>query len=195
MGQNRTYNKGMQKRKRLKRSYRFMENKRATCKRQMEPRIQDQRNRSRKAPLDPRRVGKRRRLLVKDGLRSLPERKPIIVQNFYAKLNNTESLKRDDDHIMVKVVVQGKKEKLSINAMIDSGATEDFIDKEVCRKHQIHTIAAENPREIYLADGNPSDMGPVTHIAKVPMTIGNHQDLATLEVANLQNHEVILGIQ
>src|ERR1700744_4205202 len=78
--------------------------------------------------------------------------------------------------------------------MIDSGATEDLIDREVCRKHQIITTATENPREIYLADGNPSDMGPVTHIAKVPMTIGNYQEVATLQVANLQNHEVILGM-
>src|ERR1700761_3153246 len=76
--------------------------------------------------------------------------------------------------------------------MIDSGATEDLIDKEVCKKYQISTIATENPREIYLADGNPGDMGPVTHTAKVPITIGNHQELATLQVANLQNHEVIL---
>ena len=184
----------MQKPKRLEGSYSFMEDKRTSGKHQMEPRIQDQRNRSRKRSLGPRRVGKRRRLPVKDGLRSRPERKPIIVQNFYAKLNNTESLEKDDDHIMIKVVLQGKEEKLSINAMIDSGATEDFIDKEVCRKHQISTIATENPREIYLADGNPSDMGPVTHIAKVPMTIGNHQEVATLQVANLQNHEVILGM-
>ena len=105
-----------------------------------------------------------------------------------------ESLEKDDDHIMIKVVLQGEKEKLSINAMIDSGATEDFIDKEVYQKHQISTIATENPREIYLADGNPSGMGPVTHIARVPMTIGNHQEVATLQVANLQNHEVILGM-
>ena len=103
-------------------------------------------------------------------------------------------MEKDDDHIMIKVVLKGKKKKLSINAMIESGATEDFIDKEVCQKHQISIIATENPREIYLADGNPSDMGPITHIAKVPMTIGNHQELATLQVANLQNHEVILGM-
>ena len=100
-------------------------------------------------------------------------------------------MERDDEHIMIKVVLQGKKEKDSINAMIDSGATQDFIDKEVCRKHEFTTTATKNPREIYLADGNPSDMGPVTHIAKIPMTIGNYQELATLQVANLQNHEVI----
>ena len=93
-------------------------------------------------------------------------------------------MEKDNDDIMIKVVLQGKKENLSINAMIDSGATEDFIDKEVCQKHQISTIATKNPREIYLVDGHPSDMGPVTHIAKVPMTIGNYQELATLQVAN-----------
>ena len=61
---------------------------------------------------------------------------------------------------MIKVVLQGKKEKLSINAMIDSGATEDFIDKEGCRKHQISTIATENPREIYIATEIPATWDP-----------------------------------
>jgi len=58
--------------------------------------------------------------------------------------------------------------------MIDSGATEDFIDQEFCNKYQIRTTKAKNPREIYLADGEPSSMGPVTHIATVPMDIGAH---------------------
>ena len=44
-----------------------------------------------------------------------------------------ESLKKDDDYIMMKVLLQGKKENTSINAIIDSGVTEDFIDKEVCQ--------------------------------------------------------------
>ena len=78
--------------------------------------------------------------------------------------------------------------------MMGSGAKEDFIDKEVCKKHQIIKTPTGNRREIYLAKGNRSDMGPITHIAKVPMTIGNNQELDTLQVANLQNHEVILGM-
>jgi len=78
--------------------------------------------------------------------------------------------------------------------MIDSGATEDFIDREVCNKHGIKMIKAKNPREIYLADGKPSAMGPVTHMTKVPMDITSHRELATFQVANLQNHEVILGM-
>ena len=45
-----------------------------------------------------------------------------------------------------------------------------------------------------MADGNLSEKGPITHIAKVPMEIGSHREIATLQVANLQNHEIILGM-
>ena len=76
--------------------------------------------------------------------------------------------------------------------MIDSGATEDFIDREVCNKHGIKMIKAKIPRGIYLADRKPSAMGPVTHMTKVPIDISSHRELATFQVANLQNHEVIL---
>jgi len=55
-------------------------------------------------------------------------------------------------------------------------------------------IKAKNPWEIYLADGKPSAMGPITHMTKVPMDISSHRELATFQVANLQNHEVILGM-
>ena len=95
---------------------------------------------------------------------------------------------------MIKVNLQGKYESVNINAMIDSGATEDFIDRRICNKHQIITKVAERPREIYLADGNLSEMSPITHIVEVPMEIGGYRELATLQVANLQNHEIILGM-
>jgi len=131
---------------------------------------------------------------VRDGLRDRPERKPIIMENYYAALNYTETLDNDKDHIMVKVQLHAEKESVTINAMIDSGATEDFIDREVCNKHGIKMIKAKEPREIYLADGKPSAMRSVTHMTKVPMDISSHRELATFQVANLQNHEVILGM-
>ena len=95
---------------------------------------------------------------------------------------------------MVKLQLHGNKETVKINAMVDSGAMEDFIDKEVCKKQGIKMIKAEVERKISLADGKLSAMGPVTHMAKVPMDISNHRELATFQVANLQHHEVILGM-
>jgi len=132
---------------------------------------------------------------VRGSLRDRPERKPIIMEHSYATLNYIETLAYDSNDIRVKIQLHGGKESLTINAMIDSGATENFIDREVCNKHGIKMIKAKNPREIYLADGKPSAMGPVSHmIMKVPMDISSHRELATFQVANLQNHEVILGM-
>jgi len=116
------------------------------------------------------------------------------MENYYTTLNYTDTLKNNNDHLMVKIELHGGKESVTINAMIDSGTTEDFIEREVCNKHGIKMIKAKNPGEIYLVDGKPSAMGPVTHMTKVPMDISSHRELATFQVANLQNHEVILGM-
>jgi len=83
---------------------------------------------------------------VRDGLTDRPEPKPILMENYYAALNYTETLEHDNDHIMVKIQLYSGKESVTINAMIDSGATEDFIDTEVCNKHGIKMIKAKNPQ-------------------------------------------------
>jgi len=83
------------------------------------------------------------------------------MENYYAALNYTETLDNDKDHIMVKIQLHGEKESVTINPMIDSGATEDFIDREVCNKHGIKMIKAKNPREIYLAEENQAQWVPL----------------------------------
>jgi len=95
---------------------------------------------------------------------------------------------------MVKIRLHGINDSTTVNAMIHSGATEDCIDQEFCNIYQIRTTKAKNLREIYLADGEPSSMGPVTHIATFPMDIGAHREITTFEVAKLQNHQAILGM-
>ena len=79
-----------------------------------------------------------------------------------------------------------------MNAMIHSGATEDFIDKGFCSKYNVRTMQAKKIGEVYLADGRPSTRGPITHRAKVPMDIGSHRKWAPFQVAKLPNHEVVL---
>jgi len=107
------------------------------------------------------------------------------MENYYAALNYTETLEHDNDSTMVKIQLRGGKESVTIKAMIDSRATEDFIVQEVCNKHGLKMIEGKRPREIYLADGKPSAIGPVTHMMKVPMDISSHRELATFQVANL----------
>ena len=194
MRQDRTPDARMQESNRCMGPYLLVENRKCTNKHLEECKTENPRNGGRKRNRNSRRVGKRRRLPVKDGPRSRPEQKPIIVRNFYVALNNTKLWENHKDHVMIKVNLHGKYESVSINAIIDSGGTENFIDKRICDKHQITTKLAKKPREIYLADGSLSEMGPITHIAEVPMKMGGHQELAKLQVAKLQSHEIILGM-
>ena len=122
------------------------------------------------------------------------ERKPIITANYYAALNYTETLENDKDQMMVKIQLHGAKKSVMINAMVDSRATENFIDKEICQNHGVNAVKSNYPREIYLADGKPSAMRPVTHMTEVPKDISNYRELATFQVENLGHHEVILGM-
>jgi len=65
------------------------------------------------------------------------------MENYYTTLNYTETLEHNNHHIMVKIQLQGGKESVTIKTMIDSEATEDFIDREVCNKHGIKMIKAK----------------------------------------------------
>jgi len=49
---------------------------------------------------------------------------------------------------MIKILLHGINGDTTVNAMIDSGATEDFINQEFCHKYQIRKTKAKNPREI-----------------------------------------------
>ena len=116
------------------------------------------------------------------------------MRNLYAGLNNAEILDNENDYIMVQIRLHGTKGQVTINVMIDSGLTEDFIDKGLCRKYNITTTQAKTIGEGCLADGLPSVMGRITNTAKVPMEIGSNTELVTWQVARLSNHEVILGM-
>ena len=78
--------------------------------------------------------------------------------------------------------------------MIDSGATEDFIDYSFAMIHQLPLTKIKQPRNIYMVDGTVSQAGPITHTTEVPMDIGNHKEKITFLVARLIKHEVILGM-
>ena len=78
--------------------------------------------------------------------------------------------------------------------MVDSGATEDFIDRQFCIQHQIPVRKLEQPREVFVIDGKSSSVGPITHEAIIAMDIGNHREKIQFQLANLKKHEAILGM-
>jgi len=63
-------------------------------------------------------------------------------------LHSTESLENDNDNIIIKIQFHGTRESVTINGMVHSGSTENFIDKEVCNKDGIKIMKGKNPGEI-----------------------------------------------
>jgi len=67
----------------------------------MEATSQSTRNGGRKR--SRRRIGKRGKSPVSNGLRDKTKPKPIEMRNLYAALNNTETLDKENNHIMVQI--------------------------------------------------------------------------------------------
>lgn len=59
-----------------------------------------------------------------------------MVTNIYTALNNTKLLNIQSDYIIIKFSLHKDKKRIMTNMMIDSGVTEDFIDKIFYIQHQ-----------------------------------------------------------
>jgi len=64
------------------------------------------------------------------------------MKNIYAALNNMETLDNENDYIMAQIRLHGTKRQVTIKAIINSGATEDCIDKGFCSKYNIRSTQA-----------------------------------------------------
>jgi predicted aspartyl protease len=96
------------------------------------------------------------------------------------------------EHVNIKILFVQKKVKVNARAMVDSGATGIFIDKDFCRKFGLTTYKRKRPIRLTLFDG--SEAGVITHQAKGTIVIdGQEQDLI-FEVTQLSTYPIVLGL-
>ena len=98
------------------------------------------------------------------------------------------------DHIMIKLKLHKGEKRITTNAMVNSVATENFIDQQFCIQHQFLVKRLNQPRDIFVIDGKSSSVGPITHEAIIALDIGSHREQIRFQVANLKIHEAILGM-
>src|SRR6266852_237034 len=161
---------------------------------------QDQRNVNRRRNI--RGAFKRARFSLSNGKENLGTTKSVFCTNLYSMLQHEQPLddfdkEYDDnntDHLMLPVVIQEVKKKIRTNAMFDSGATQDLIERNFCLRNKIPVWKKERPIKIYGADGKISTSGPITHMAKTTMMIGSHQEESTFQMATKLKHAIILGL-
>jgi hypothetical protein len=81
------------------------------------------------------------------------------------------------------------------HALVDCGATgKSFIDENFARQHQWDLIPLHEPRVLEVIDGRRISSGTITHVVKLPFSIGDHSEELIAFVTKLGHYPLVLGI-
>jgi RNase H-like domain found in reverse transcriptase/Reverse transcriptase (RNA-dependent DNA polymerase)/Integrase zinc binding domain/Aspartyl protease/Chromo (CHRromatin Organisation MOdifier) domain len=111
------------------------------------------------------------------------------------ELNTTTSQRPDTRKPLLAIPITWKGK--TANAMIDSGATGNFISAEWVRQNQVHLQRKRKPYYLTVADGSemPTNDGRVA-LETEPLRVVSQQHHMTIafDVVRLANHDIILGM-
>jgi len=93
----------------------------------------------------------------------------------------------------IKIGTTDTSEVHSVKALLDSGATGNFIDKDfVCTKG-ISTWSISRPIPVFNVDGSPNEAGQISEVVDVVLRYKIHSERTLLAVSNLGKQSMILG--
>ena len=78
-------------------------------------------------------------------------------------------------------------------ALVDSGATNNFIDQEVAKKMKMTPHKMNKPQLLYNVDGTENRSGRITHYYDFTVQQGKQESIQCFYIANLGKHQFILG--
>ena len=83
---------------------------------------------------------------------------------------------------------------ITVKALLDSGATEMFMDRDMAKKHGFKITKLERPLKVKNVNGTENSEGSITHQVEVNVFYKNHVERMRIDVCNLEKTEVILGM-
>ena len=95
--------------------------------------------------------------------------------------------------IKVEIETTNTVEKRSITALIDSGATGEFIDRQYARSCQLNLMKLTQPIPVYNIDGSPNEAGLIMEVVSLLLCYKNHLEWTTFCVTNLGKQKLLLG--
>jgi len=84
-------------------------------------------------------------------------------------------------------------EEVSTKAMVDTGATGDFIDRDFVLASKLTTRKLSEPIPVHNVDGTPNEAGSISEVVDVIMTYNGHSERIMLAVTCLGKQNMILG--
>jgi hypothetical protein len=81
----------------------------------------------------------------------------------------------------------------SVAALLDSGATGMFIDREFVQRNSLETRPILKPTPVYNVDGTPNRNGSICEEYEAILEIGSHSERVSLAVTSLGGSPMIIG--
>ena len=82
---------------------------------------------------------------------------------------------------------------MQTEALVDSGATTNFIDKEFVINNHLVTSKLASPYNVLNADGTPNVAGRITDYVHAYVEIGSHKSTHYVFVTHLGNKNMMIG--
>jgi len=80
-----------------------------------------------------------------------------------------------------------------VKALLDSGATGNFIDRDFVQTKGINTQSISRPIPVYNVDGSPNEAGQISKVVDVVLHYKTYSKRTLLAVSSLGRQNMILG--
>ena len=136
----------------------------------------------------------------------LPTTEEVVSKSEMSKLTNilSETEKRISEllqervfwrstYIPIQVHTVDSNCPLAIKALIDCGATAEFIDHEFVHSHELQTYPVLHPIGLYNADRSPNEIGKITEAIDLVVQYKGHRSRSKFYVSSVGHKAIVLG--
>jgi hypothetical protein len=95
--------------------------------------------------------------------------------------------------VKATVKLRTKDKQGQVKALIDSGATDNFIAPTLARRYKFPTYKLSQPRIICNVDGTQNSLGNITEATDLEVYYGPNKKKETFFIINLGGNEMLLG--
>jgi predicted aspartyl protease len=96
-------------------------------------------------------------------------------------------------YLRVEIESMDNQRKYGVCALVDSGATGLFIDREYVKSNQIPTMKLSQPIPVFNVDGTANTEGSISEVAELLLRYNGHSERALFCVTRLRRQNLILG--
>jgi hypothetical protein len=95
--------------------------------------------------------------------------------------------------IQVAVQLYTQFRRVKVDALLDCGATENFIHPRLVKQMKLATKPLKRPQQVKNVDGTPNKAGKVTEVVILEICRKNYRQKHEFFVAEVDHDEILLG--